>query len=84
MWVYLLSVGGRTCCHVISRVNHGEFLLDDGEKFRFLEFLRDAESFCGADVVTFGLLDSHIHILLGIDQESEVPEGLVISRVRTR
>jgi len=75
---------GYTYYHVISRVNHQEFLLDDNEKERFVAFVGEAEAFCGGHVVTYGILDSHVHLLVGIDQGIEVSEAEVMSRVRAR
>jgi len=75
---------GYTYYHMISRVNHQEFLLNDDEKERLVGFMREAELMGCGQVVTHCILDNHFHCLVAIDQDAEVPEPLVISRVRAR
>ena len=73
-----------TYYHIISRVNHGEYLLDDGEKERLVGFFRDAEVLGCGQIVTYSILDNHWHCLLSIDHNAKVPEELVVKRVRAR
>lgn len=75
---------GYTFYHLISRVNHREYLLDAGEKERLVHLLREAEAFGCGDVVTYCVLDNHFHCLVGIDHDADVPEALVVERVRGR
>ena len=49
-----------TYYHIISRVNHREYLLDDNEKERLIDFFRDAEVLGCGQIVTYSILDNHM------------------------
>jgi len=75
---------GLSYYHVISRVNHREFLITDDEKERLVGFMREAEQLGCGTVITYCILDNHLHWLLAIDHDTSVPEAEVIARVGAR
>ena len=75
---------GLNYYHVISRVNHREFLITDDEKERLVGFMREAELLGCGSVITYCILDNHLHWLLAIDHESFVSEEEVLTRVGAR
>jgi len=58
--------------HCISRVVDRQFVLGDVEKDKFVEFMREYESFCGVQVVTFCIMSNHFHILVAVPKRPEV------------
>ncbi len=52
--------------HVVSRVAHGELLLDDGMKERMVEWLYGVAAFSGVEVWAWTFMDSHFHLLVHV------------------
>jgi putative transposase len=70
--------------HVISRVIERRFALDRPEKERFRKLMRQIESFTGVRVLTYAILDNHVHLLLEVDIDARVSDKEVIRRVHDR
>ena len=70
--------------HIVSRVNHREYLLDDTEKERLVDFMREAELLGCGQVVTYAILDNHMHCFVAIDHDAKVSDELVLRRVKAR
>ena len=65
-----VKAAGAAYYHVVSRVANRAFLFGDAKrKGRILDFLRRSAEFSGVDVVTYALMDNHIHLCV------RVPEG---------
>ena len=69
--------------HVMSRVAHQAYLMDDAVKRRMLDILYAVAEFCGVVVGTYMLMDDHFHILVHVpaDPGSPVPEDVVVRRI---
>ena len=70
--------------HVVSRIVGREFLLGVFEKRVFSKIMRRTEKAAGVQVLTYCLMDNHVHLLLrteSIEKEAISDEELV-SRVR--
>ena len=52
------------CCHLISRIAHRAFFLNDEEKTRFVERLWRVATFSGVEVLTYCIMSNHFHILV--------------------
>ena len=52
------------CYHLISRLAHQAFFLDDGEKTRAVELLRRVEEFSGVIVLAYAIMLNHFHIFI--------------------
>jgi REP element-mobilizing transposase RayT len=65
----------------MTRIIERRYLLDDGEKERFLKVMRLMEAFTGVGVITFCVLDTHLHLLLEVCSGDRVPEPVVLARV---
>ena len=50
--------------HVVSRIVDRQFLLGDKEKAFFHKLMRRLESAAGVQVLTYCLMDNHVHLLL--------------------
>jgi REP element-mobilizing transposase RayT len=69
--------------HVVSRVVGRAFLLGEKEKGVFRKLMRRLEKVAGVQVLTYCLMDNHIHLLLRteeIDGEA-MSDGELVSRV---
>ena len=68
--------------HVVSRVANKAFLFGDAKrKGRILDFLRRSAEFSGVDVVTYALMDNHIHLCVRVPEQKDVGAGEVVRRV---
>ena len=54
------------CCHLISRIAHRAFFLNDEEKTRFVERLWRVATFSGVEVLTYCFMSNHFHILVHV------------------
>jgi putative transposase len=73
---------GRSYYHSMSRIIERRYLLDDAEKERFLKTMRLLEAFTGVQVITFSVLDTHFHLILGVSSGEAITDAMVISRVK--
>ena len=55
---------GHCFYHCISRVVDRRFIFGDEEKEFFRETMRNLEGFTGVQVVTYAIMDNHIHFIL--------------------
>ncbi len=64
----MLLVEGSQCFHVVLRVNGRHFLLGEEAKERFATLLRKVERFANVTVVTWTMLDNHLHLVLQVPE----------------
>ena len=77
-----VKADGVAYYHVVSRVANRAFLLEGAKrKGRILDFLRRSAAFSGVDVVTYALMDNHIHLCVRVPERREVGAGEVVRRV---
>ena len=68
-----VKVDGAAYYHVVSRVANRAFLFGDAKrKGRILDFLRRSAEFSGVDVVTYALMDNHIHLCVRVPERRDV------------
>ena len=66
-----VKADGAAYYHVVSRVANRAFLFGDAKrKGRILDFLRRSAEFSGVDVVTYALMDNHIHLCVRVPERS--------------
>ena len=71
-----VKADGAAYYHVVSRVANRAFLFGDAKrKRRILDFLRRSAEFSGVDVVTYALMDNHIHLCVRVPERSAVGAG---------
>ena len=49
------------CYHLISRVAHRAFFLDDGERTRLVDLIRRVSRFSGVKLLAYGVMSNHFH-----------------------
>ena len=71
-----VKADGAAYYHVVSRVANRAFLFGDAKrKGRILDFLRRSAEFSGVDVVTYALMDNHIHLCVRVPERGDVGSG---------
>ena len=69
------------CYHLVSRVAHRAFFLDDEEKDRFVDLLKRVEFFCCVKVLAYCCMSNHIHVFIYLEEAREMSEEEVLARV---
>ena len=69
------------CYHLVSRVAHRAFFLDDDEKDRFVDLLMRVEFFCCVKVLASCCMSHHIPVFIFLDDERELSEEGMLARV---
>jgi putative transposase len=74
---------GAAVYHCVTRTVNGEFLLDERAKEVLGRQLRQAERFCGVEVLTYCLLDNHFHVLVRVPQlPASISDSELMARYR--
>ena len=77
-----IKADGVAYYHVVSRVANKAFLFGDAKrKGRVLDFLRRSAEFSGVYVVTYALMDNHIHLCVRVPERRDAGAGEVVRRV---
>jgi putative transposase len=59
--------------HCVSRAVDSAVRFDDAEKEYFAQLLREAEEFCGVQVLTYCVMPDHFHVLVAVPQRPADP-----------
>ena len=70
------------CNHLVSRLAHRAFFLDDEEKDRAVALMRRVEEFSGVVVLAYAFMSNHFHIF--IYMPSAERRGLSSTGLRTK
>lgn len=69
-------------CHIISRIAHRAFFLNDEERDRFVDLLRRAADFSGVDLLSWCVMTNHVHVLVFVGARREIPDEEILRRMR--
>ena len=69
------------CYHLMSRLAHRAFFLDDDEKTRAVELLRRVEEFCGVMVLAYAIMSNHFHIFIYVSEPSALEDDEILRRI---
>ena len=69
------------CYHLISRLAHRAFFLDDDEKTRAVELLRRVEEFSGVIVLAYAMMSNHFHIFIYVPDPEELDDEEILRRI---
>ena len=75
-------IGQDRCYHLISRLAHRAFFLDDDEKDRAVALMRRVEEFSGVVVLAYAFMSNHFHIFVYVPKAEEIDEAEVMRRIR--
>ena len=70
------------CYHLISRLAHRAFFLDDDEKTRAVELLRRVEEFSGVIVLAYAIMSNHFHIFIYVPEPEDIGDEEILRRIR--
>ena len=70
------------CYHLVSRLAHRTFFLDDEEKDRAVALMRRVEEFSGVVVLAYAFMSNHFHIFIYVPSAEEIGEGEILRRIR--
>ena len=60
------------CYHLVSRLAHRAFFLDDEEKDRAVALMRRVEEFSGVVVLAYAFMSNHFHIFIYVPSAEAV------------
>ena len=66
---------GKMKGHLVSRLAHRAFFLDDGEKDRAVALMRRVEEFSGVVVLAYAFMSNHFHIFIYVPSAEEGAKG---------
>ena len=69
------------CYHLISRLAHQAFFLDDDEKTRAIELLRRVEEFSGVIVLAYAIMSNHFHIFFYVPAPEDIGDEEILCRI---
>ena len=70
------------CCHLISRIAHRAFFLNDEEKTRFVERLWRVATFSGVEVLAYCIMSNHFHVLVYVPDPRKLSDDELLTRIR--
>ena len=70
------------CYHLVSRLAHRAFFLDDEEKDHAIALMRRVEEFSGVVVLAYAFMSNHFHIFIYVPSAEEIGEGEILRRIR--
>ena len=74
-------IANDRCYHLISRLAHQAFFLDDDEKTRAVELLRRVEEFSGVIVLAYAIMSNHFHIFIYVPEPEEIGDEEILRRI---
>ena len=72
-----------TCYHLISRIAHRAFFLNEEEQTRFVERIWRVAHFSRVDVLAYCIMSNHFHLLIYIPEPGELKDGEIRERICT-
>ena len=75
-------IGQNRCYHLVSRLAHRAFFLDDEEKDRAVALMRRVEEFSGVVILAYAFMSDHFHIFIYVPGAEEINEEEMLRRIR--
>ena len=69
------------CYHLISRVAHRAFFLDDGERTRLVDLVRRVSRFSGVKLLAYGVMSNHFHVFVYIGHPERIDDAEIVRRI---
>ena len=73
---------GASFYHCISRIIDKQMRLNNNEKERFLKLMKKVAVFSGIRILSYALMDNHIHLMFMVPEKREFSEDEVVERIR--
>ena len=65
------------CYHLISRVAHRAYFLDEDERTRLVDFVRRVAEFSGVKLLAYSVMSNHFHIFVYIGRPEATGSDIV-------
>ena len=69
------------CYHLISRVAHRAFFLDDEERTRLVDLVRRVSRFSGVKLLAYGVMSNHFHVFVYIGHPERIDDAEIVRRI---
>ena len=69
------------CYHLISRVAHRAFFLDEGERAWLVGLIRRVARFSGVDVLAYSVMSNHFHLFVYIGYPEPLGDAEIVRRI---
>ena len=69
------------CYHLISRVAHSAFFLDEEERTRLVDLIRRAARFSGARLLAYSVMSNHFHVFVYIGRPESLSDAEIVRRI---
>lgn len=69
------------CYHLISRVAHRAFFLDNDEKTRLVDLIRRVAAFSGVRLLSYCVLSNHFHVFVYIGYPESLSDTEIVRRI---
>ena len=69
------------CYHLVSRVAHRAFFLDNDEKTRLVNLIRRVAAFSGVRLLSYCVLSNHFHIFVYIGYPESLSDTEIVRRI---
>src|SRR4051812_47774666 len=73
---------GEAVYHCVTRTVNGEWLFDDPAKEILRRQIWLVADYCGVDVLTYGVLSNHFHVVIRVPQTSPTSDAELLRRYR--
>ena len=70
------------CYHLISRIAHRAFFLDEEERTRFVDRLWRVAQFSCVEVLAYCIMSNHFHVLVYVPERFDLSDDELFSRIR--
>ena len=69
------------CYHLISRVAHRAFFLDEEERTRLVDLIRRAARFSGVRLLAYSVMSNHFHVFVYIGRPESLSDAEIVRRI---
>src|SRR5574344_2037223 len=69
------------CYHLISRVAHRAYFLDEGERTRLVDFVRRVAEFSGVKLLAYSVMSNHFHVFVYIGRPESLSDAEIVRRI---
>lgn len=69
------------CYHLISRVAHRAYFLDEGERTRLVDFVRRVAEFSGVKLLAYSVMSNHFHVFVYIGRPEPLSDAEIVRRI---
>ena len=69
------------CYHLISRVAHRAYFLDEDERTRLVDFVGRVAEFSGVKLLAYSVMSNHFHLFVYIGRPESLSDAEIVRRI---